>query len=76
MPPYPPIIIIPDLEAEENKTEVDWIDNSIVHDRVIEMRLETIEHRINKMSFMFSDLLTEVRKLAEVVKYLTKMKRY
>ena len=65
---------------EEFKKRMLEIDNLIVHDRVndieIEMRLGTIEQRINKMSSMFSDLLTEVRKLAEVVKYLTKMKRY
>jgi len=65
---------------EEFKKRMLEIDNLIVHDRVndieIEMRLGTIEQRINKMSSMFSDLLAEVRKLAEVVKYLTKMKRY
>ena len=63
---------------EEFKKRMLEIDNLIVHDRVndieIEMRLGTIEQRINKMSSMFSDLLAEVRKLAEVVKYLTKMK--
>jgi len=59
---------------EEFETRVDAIIEESDNKIEIEMRLETIEQRINKMSSMFSDLLTEVRKLAEVVKYLTKMK--
>ena len=59
---------------EEFETRVDAIIEESDNKIEIEMRLETIEHRINKMSSMFSDLLAEVRKLAEVVKYLTKMK--